>query len=49
MIQIALAALAIGIFSSTTKGRREARDRLRRWNAPLAIVTATLWALILLL
>lgn len=49
MIQIAVAALAIGIFSSTAKGRREARDRLRRWNWLFGGFTLIAWALILLL
>ena len=47
MMMLIGAALIIGIATSTAEGRAEARKRMARWNVPLAIATAAIWAVLL--
>jgi hypothetical protein len=47
MIALVIAALIIGIFSSTRAGRDEARKRLARWNPLFYGLTIAIWAVLL--
>ena len=47
LLMLAGCALVIGAFQSTPEQRRDARQRLARYNGPLYTVAALLWLALL--
>jgi O-antigen/teichoic acid export membrane protein len=39
--------LVFAMFSSTPEGRRQARERMRKYNLPLAIFVVIAWAIVI--
>jgi hypothetical protein len=48
MLMLGFLVLIVALMSSTAEGRREARQRMARYNRPLWIATGLIWAALFL-